>query len=91
MGKKRYTTKFKAKVAFEAAKGEKTISEIASEYGVHPQQVRMWRKEFLENLHLVFEKSKESKELQKSLEKAYKKIGQLEVERDFLSGILKKF
>ena len=42
MGRKRkYTAQFKAKVAFEAAKGDETISQIASRYGVHPQQVRV--------------------------------------------------
>ena len=89
MGRKRkYTAQFKAKVAFEAAKGDKTITQIASEYGIHPQQVRAWKKEFLENLHLVFEKENQTKELKKALDKAYKKIGQLEVEKDFLSKIL---
>jgi len=88
---KKYTPQFKAKVAFEAAKGDKTISQIASEYGIHPQQVRAWKKEFLKNIHVVFEKEDQAKELKKALEKAYKKIGQLEVERDFLSGILRKY
>ena len=88
---KKYTPQFKAKVAFEAAKGDKTISQIASEYGIHPQQVRAWKKEFLKNMHMVFEKEDQAKELKKALEKAYKKIGQLEVEKDFLSGILRKY
>ncbi|MCD6591310.1 MAG: transposase [Candidatus Aenigmarchaeota archaeon] len=92
MGRKRkYTAQFKAKVAFEEAKGDKTISQIASEYGIHPQQVRAWKKEFLKNIHVVFEKEDQAKELKKALEKAYKKIGQLEVEKDFLSGILRKY
>ena len=92
MGRKRkYTAQFKAKVAFEAAKGDKTITQIASEYGIHPQQVRAWKKEFLENLHLVFEKENQAKELKKALDKAYKKIGQLEVEKDFLSKILDSY
>ena len=92
MGRNRkYSSKFKAEVALEAIKGDKTISQIASEYGIHPQQVRAWKKEFLENMHLVFEKEDQAKELKKALDKAYKKIGQLEVERDFLSGILKNY
>ena len=41
---KKYTAKFKATVALEAIKGDKTISQIASEYGIHPQQVRNWGK-----------------------------------------------
>ena len=52
---KKYTAQFKAKVAFEAAKGDRNITEIASEYGIHPQQIRAWRREFLEKMHLVFE------------------------------------
>ncbi len=60
MGKrKKYSAKFKAQVAFEAAKGENTIAEIASKYGVHPQQVRAWKREFLEKMHLSFESSKD--------------------------------
>jgi len=47
MGRNRkYSSKFKAEVALEAIKGDKTISQIASEYGIHPQQVRIWRQEF---------------------------------------------
>ena len=89
--RKRYTAQFKAKVAFEAAKGDKSISEIASEYGVHSQQVRSWKREFLEKMHLAFERDRDTLELQKELEKAYRKIGQLELERDFLSGLLKRY
>ncbi len=87
----KYTATFKAKVALEAIKGEKTISEIASEHGIHPQQVRAWKREFLKKAHLVFEKDKDIASLRKELDKAYKKIGQLEVEKDFLSGILKNY
>jgi len=92
MGRRRkYTSQFKAKVAFEAAKGDKTLSQIAPAYGLHPQQVRAWKKEFLENLHWVFEKEDQAKELKSALDKAYKKIGQLEVEKDFLSRILDSY
>ena len=80
--KKKYTSQFKAKVALEAVKADKPISQIALEYGIHPQQVRAWKKEFLENIHLVFEKENQTKELKKALNKAYKKIGQLEVEME---------
>ena len=86
---KKYTAKFKASVALEAIKGDKTISQIASEYGIHPQQVRNWRKEFISKSHLVFERDKDTTRLESELEKAYKKIGQLQVEIDFLSHVLK--
>ena len=84
MGRRsKYTAQFKAKVAFEAAKGDRSINEIAAEYGVHPQQVRAWKREFLEKMHLAFEKDRDTVVLQEELEKAYRKIGQLELERDF--------
>ena len=89
--RKKYSANFKSKVALEAIKGEKTINEIASEHGIHPQQVRSWKREFLKKSHLVFESSNETERLKKELDKAYKKIGQLEVEMDFLSGIVKRY
>ena len=45
MGKRKYPAEFKAKVAIEAIKEDKTITEIASRYGVHPQLVREWKRE----------------------------------------------
>ena len=77
-------------MAIEAIKEDKTITEIASKYGVHPQLVREWKREFLKNASKVFETQHEVKRLKSELEKAYKKIGQLEVERDFLSDVLKR-
>jgi len=57
-GRKNYSPQFKAKVALEAIKGEKTISQIASEFGIHPQQISSWKKEFLQNMHKIFQKDK---------------------------------
>jgi len=92
MGRRsKYTAQFKARVALEAVKADRSINEIAAEYGVHPQQVRAWKREFLEKMHLAFEKDRDMVALQKELEKAYRKIGQLELERDFLSGLLRKY
>ena len=48
--RKRYPKEFKAKVAVEAIKGERTINQIASHYGVHTSQVTLWRKQALERL-----------------------------------------
>jgi len=87
MGKRKsYSPEFKAKVAIEAIKGEKTISQIASEFGVHPILVTKWKKQFLENSHKVFsQNANKEKEFQKTIDELYKQIGQLKVERDFLS------
>ena len=85
MGKrKNYSPEFKARVAIEAIKGEKTISQIASEFGIHPILVTKWKKQFLENFHKVFsQNASKERELQKTIEELYKQIGQLKVERDF--------
>ena len=87
--RKKYSAEFKAKVALEAIREEKTINEIASHYGIHPQMVRAWKREFLKNAAKVFEDQKELQRLKRELEKAYRKIGELEVERDFLSDVLR--
>ena len=52
--RKMYDAAFKAKVAFEAAKGEKTIAHIASEFSVHPKQIRLWRKHLMDELPELF-------------------------------------
>jgi putative transposase len=76
----------KAKIAFEAARGEKTISQIASEYGVHPNQIGQWKKKLLEELPVIFSdkrvcRDKDGEELEAEL---YRQIGQLKVELEWL-------
>jgi len=84
--RKRYDGAFKAKVALEAIRGERTIAEIASETGVHPNQVSKWKKQALEELPGLFadgrkKQERNSEELESEL---YKQIGQLKVELDWL-------
>ncbi len=86
MARKKYSSEFKTKVALAAIKGEETTNQIASRFGIHPGQVRQWKKKMLENASLVFEKDrKKEKAQQKLLDKLYREIGQLKVERDFLA------
>ena len=55
MGKRKsYTPEFKAEIVLEAIKGEKIISQIASEFEIHPTLVSKWKKQFLENSYKVF-------------------------------------
>jgi transposase-like protein len=91
--RKQHSGAFKAKVALEAIKGQRTISELASDYGVHPNQITKWKRQAVEGLQDVFSKRKEKAE-QKSRElesELYKQIGQLKVELDWLkkkSGLI---
>lgn len=80
---------FKAKVALEALKGEKTIHEIAARHQVHPTQVSQWRKQLLEGAGSVFSGSRAEHD-PKERETLLAKIGQLTMERDFLDRVLNK-
>ena len=84
--RKSYDRKFKARVALEAIKGESSITELASKYKVHPNQISNWKKQFLENMDTLFtssrKKSKEEDEITR--DDLLKEIGQLKVENVFL-------
>ena len=86
MQRKKHSAEFKAKVALEAAKGLKTINEIASESEVHPTQVTLWKKQLLEEIPTLFasnrgQKQKTQEDLTATL---YQQIGQLKVELDWV-------
>jgi transposase len=85
--RKRYSADFKAKVALEALKGELTLSQLATKHGVHQTMIAGWRKQAIEGLAGVFSGKAEAAEgvREGELEKLHAKIGQLVVERDFLS------
>ncbi len=84
--RKAYDDSFKARVALEAIKGERTISEIASQFEVHSNQITKWKKQLLENVSSLFSRKKdpEIEELRKLTEELYKKIGQQNIELEFL-------
>jgi putative transposase len=84
--RRRHRASFKAKVALEAVKEEKTISQLASDYEVHPNQIRQWKKRLFEEAPHIFSSHRE-KEVrgQEQLEAdLYRQIGQLKVEVDWL-------
>jgi transposase-like protein len=91
--RQKYAAPFKAKLALEAIKGERTLAEIAGDYQVHPNQITKWKKIVITELPTLFAQRRakealEAKELQAEL---YRQIGQLKVELDWLkkkSGLI---
>lgn len=77
---------FKAKVALEAIKEQKTISELASMYSIHPTQITKWKKRALDILSQGFSEQKKQQEHndRELIQELYQQIGRLKVELDFL-------
>jgi transposase len=77
---------FKAKVALEAIKEQKTIAELSSIYGVHSTQITKWKKKALDFIGQIF--SEKAQQQQKSddelIQELYRQVGKLQVERDWL-------
>ena len=84
--RKRHPAGFKAKVALEALRGEKTIAQLSSEYGVHGNQIRQWKKKLVEELPAIFSdrRRRSEKEGEELTSELYRQIGQLKVELDWL-------
>jgi len=89
--RRNHSAKFKAMVALESIRGEKTVAEIAAHREVHPNQVTAWKNQALENLERVFGGETTSGEDREKVRELHAKIGELTVERDFLEGALGKF
>jgi len=84
--RRKFSNEQKFNIVIEALKGQRQISEIASEYDVHPNQITTWKKQFLENGASVFGKKKdaEKEDLEQTQEDLFKKIGQQQYEIDWL-------
>lgn len=80
------TPEFKAKVALAAIRGDQTINELASQYGLHPNQITAWKRQAQDELATIFDskKTSASKADEKLKEELYCQIGQLKVELDWL-------
>jgi transposase-like protein len=91
MRRRQFTAEFKTKIILELLREEKQIGELAAENDLSPNQLRNWRKEFLENATKVFAESKQEKDI-RAKERAMDeernelmaKVGQLTIENDWL-------
>lgn len=89
--RRNHSAAFKAKVALEAVKGDRTIAEIAQKHDVHPNQVTEWRRQLLERAVDVFGGGAgAATEASPDLKELHAKIGQQALEIDFLAGALTK-
>ena len=85
--RKQYNPQFKAKVALDAVRGEKTVAELSSQYSLHSTMINNWKKHLLEEASTLFEsgrkKAAEEGSQDTQIAELYRQIGQLKVERDF--------
>ena len=84
--RKNFSSQHKAKVALEAIHGVKTVNEIAQEFGVHPTQVGLWKKELQERASSLFDSKRGPKAVDQSAapERLYSEIGRLKMDLDWL-------
>ena len=86
MQRRQHSAEFKAKVALDALRGERTLNELAAEYGVHPVQITQWKKVVLDEVPKLFSSRRGAQPKEEEALKAalYQQIGQLKVELDWL-------
>jgi len=86
MGRKKHSNELKARITLDAIRGQKTMSELASEYGVHANQIGRWKKQLLDAAPDIFSRGKNKEAEKNAVEQdhLYKKVGQLQIEVDWL-------
>ena len=76
--RRNHSPAFKAKVALAAIKGDRTMSELAAQFDVHPNQIKQWKDQLLDGVHSVFDDGlKKDKEPEIDFKSLHAKIGQL--------------
>ena len=91
MTRRKFTSKFKTKVVLEALKERETAKDLAQRFEISPQQVNLWKREFLSQAESVFKKSTKSpkSEAEEKEDRLLKVIGKQKVELDFLKNALR--
>jgi transposase len=85
--RRNHSAAFKARVALEAIRGEKTVAEIAAHHEVHPNQVTTWKTQALENMAAIFGGALVADDGKEQIRQLREKIGELTMERDFSYGL----
>jgi transposase len=90
--RRRFSADFKARVALEALRGDRTVQEIAAKHKVHPNQVSTWKRQAVDGLGEVFSNGvdRARRDHESDVRDLHAKIGELTVERDFLARGLKR-
>jgi transposase len=84
--RKQYSPEFKAKVALAALRNEASIAELAARFEIHPTMIGCWKRELVEGAAELFDKGQKTKKQHNAtVDELYRQIGQLKVEKDFLS------
>lgn len=85
--RKRHSSSFKAKVALAAIKERKTVSELASQHGVHPTQIHQWKRQLLQGAESVFDNGVTSRRVEDGSSREaelYEQVGRLSMELEWL-------
>lgn len=90
--RRKFSAEFKAKVALEAIKNQKTLAQLSQQFEVNPITISKWKAEFLENMSSIFGSNESASKPESSVDvdRLYAQIGQLKVELDFLKKSAKK-
>lgn len=90
MSRRKFTAAFKAQACIEALKERESLSELSKRFGVHSNMISKWKQEFIERSTELFETERPDETFEAEKERLYSKIGQLEMEHDWLKKISKK-